>query len=271
MICCLKTYWSKRNWRKLVPLVLLVAVGCGSPENPAAKATPVAQDQPTQTTNTNAESAPLERPKLSNGNCTAYFLEYGKRTASSNVKITTRYGDIVVRLFDDTPIHRANFLMLVSEGYFSETLFHRVEKGFIAQGGKGNDLHESLRKSYGEYLLPANFDVPHFHQRGALAAARRYDENPDKRSSPFDYYLVEGSVANEAYLDSMEVRNNYTFTPHQRQVYTTIGGAPHLDGEHTVFGEIIAGLGVLDQITHAETDEGWWPKDDIYVEMELAN
>ena len=264
----------KRSWQLLAPLVALLVVGCGGevPESPAKQAPAQSAAPTTKAAETPAEEATEglpKRPKFTN-NCSPWLLEYGKQETASKVKITTRFGDIVVKLYDDTPVHRANFLMLVRDGYFSETLFHRVEQGFIAQGGKGDELHESWRKSYGEYLLPANLEVPHFHKRGALAAARKYKQNPEKRSSPFDYYLVQGSVAHPIYLDSLEQMNNYNYSELQREVYTTIGGAPHLDGEHTVFGEIVEGLSVLDNIGAVATDRGWWPKEDIFVEMEVV-
>lgn len=263
---------SERNRLWLVSLVFFLLAACAG-EQPAENNKPAANPATEKPANTPKAEKPqkLKRPRLSNKNCVEWLLKYGAENPENKVKITTRYGDIVVKLYDDTPIHRANFIMLVKDGYFFETLFHRVEKGFIAQGGKGGDLHEGLRKGYGEYLLPANFEVPHFHKRGALAAARRYDDNPEMRSSPFDYYLVQGSVASPIYLDSLELRNSYTFTPHQREVYTALGGAPHLDGRHTVFGEIVEGLDVLDKLCNAETDSGWWPKDDIFVEMELVD
>lgn len=129
---------------------------------------------------------------------------------AKRVLIKTGKGNIIVRLYDETPLHRDNFLRLVAEGYYDGTLFHRVIKNFMIQGGdpdsKGAPAGKSLGTGGPDYTLPAEFVYPQrFHKKGALAAARQGDEvNPEKRSSGSQFYIVTGEVYNEGKLAQME-------------------------------------------------------------------
>ena len=194
------------------------------------------------------------------------------------VKIETRLGDIVVRLYDETPIHRDNFVKLVKEGYYDGTLFHRVIKNFMIQGGdpnsKGAAADAELGTGSPDYTLEAEIKEGLYHKRGALAAARKGDEvNPERRSSGSQFYIVWGRTYSprqmEFLQDRMMMEHPETggLTEKQREVYSTIGGTPHLDGQYTVFGEVEEGLDVVEKIQNEQTGMGDRPVEDIPVRM----
>ena len=212
------------------------------------------------------------------------------------VKIQTMLGDIVVRLYDETPIHRANFLKLAKEGYYDGTLFHRVIKDFMIQGGdpdsKGAPAGKILGVGDPGYTLEAEIKDGLFHKRGALAAARQGDEvNPDRRSSGSQFYIVWGQVYNEGQLRQfMQMRRDRNraglqelqdklaaeaeskvgktgLTDDQLKIYSTIGGTPHLDGQYTIFGEVEEGLDVVEMIQGTATGRADRPVDDIEMRM----
>ena len=240
----------------------------------------------------------------------------------TKVKIETTMGDIIVKLYDETPNHRDNFIKLVENGTYEGTLFHRVIKDFMIQAGdpdsKGAPKGQMLGSGDVGYTVPAEFVYPQlFHKKGALAAARQGDNvNPEKASSGCQFYIVTGRVFNDSTLLSMEEQKNqnkftsvfnalaqkhmkeiyqmrrnndqeglmnlqdslfvetqkqmegepeFKFTEEQRQAYTTIGGTPHLDGEYTVFGEVIEGMDVVDKIQQVSTNGSDRPDDDIVI------
>ena len=240
------------------------------------------------------------------------------------VKIQTMLGDIVVRLYDETPIHRDNFVKLVKEGYYDGTLFHRVIKDFMIQGGdpdsKGAPAGKMLGVGGPDYTLEAEIKDGLFHKRGALAAARQSDEvNPERRSSGSQFYIVWGQVYNEGQLrqfskqlvmqkvqaafqqlaaqhrdEIMQMRRERNrsglqelqdklvseaeakvtgegLTEEQRNVYSNIGGTPHLDGQYTVFGEVEEGLDVVEMIQNTATGRADRPVDDIEMKIVLID
>lgn len=241
------------------------------------------------------------------------------------VIIETSLGNITVRLYDETPIHKENFVKLAKEGYYDGTLFHRVIKSFMIQGGdpdsKGAPADKQLGVGGPDYTLEAEIQPTLFHKRGALAAARQGDEvNPERRSSGSQFYIVWGQVYNSgqirqlekqlemqqmqqtfnrlatekrdvimqmrrnrdraglqelqeelAALAEAEVRENpVKMTEEQKQVYTTIGGTPHLDGQYTVFGEVTEGLEIVEKIQQTATSMGDRPKTDITMKMTVV-
>ena len=183
-----------------------------------------------------------------------------KKDRKRDVLLQTNYGDIVVRLSDSTPLHRDNFLKLVKTGYYDGVLFHRVIKNFMIQAGdpesKNAKPGEPLGSGGPGYRIPAEFRSTLFHKKGAIAAAR--DNNPEKASSASQFYIVQGRVFTDAGLDSVETYrlNGRKIPPAQREVYKTIGGAPHLDQSYTVFGEVVKGLDVVDKIADVPTSKG---------------
>jgi len=165
------------------------------------------------------------------------------------VVIETNYGTIKAKLYNDTPLHRDNFLKLVNEGWYNGSPFHRVIKDFMIQGGQNADG----RLDPG-YTVPAEFRDNHFHKKGALCAARQGDQvNPKKASSGSQFYIVQGTVFDDKKLDLYEERLGKIFNATQRQAYKTVGGTPHLDGDYTVFGEVTEGLDVVDKIARVKT------------------
>lgn len=153
----------------------------------------------------------------------------------TKVLLKTNYGDITVKLYDDTPMHRDNFIKLVNEGWFTGSPFHRVIKDFMIQGGQNADG----RVDPG-YTIPAEIKSNHYHFKGALAAARIEDRmNPKKNSSGSQFYIVQGNVFTIQQLERFRDYYGKTFTKAMVDVYTTKGGTPHLDGDYTVFGEVV--------------------------------
>ena len=229
-------------------------------------------------------------------------------------------GDIRVRLYDETPLHRDNFLRLVREGYYDGTLFHRVIRDFMIQGGdpdsKGAPADRMLGTGGPDYTIEAEI-LPQFcHRRGALAAARQGDEvNPERRSSGSQFYIVWGQTYNEGQLRQLErqlqmqhtqaafnalcaehraeimqlrrdrnreglqelqdklvaqaeaAAKGHGLTAEQREAYTTVGGTPHLDGQYTVFGEVVEGLDVVEKIQSVATGRADRPKDDVSMTL----
>lgn len=180
---------------------------------------------------------------------------------TSYYAIDTPKGRMVVRLYDETPLHRDNFKKLAGEGYFDGTLFHRIIRGFMIQGGDPNSRDDQDPSNDGmggpEYTIPAEFNTTLFHKKGALAAAR--DNNPQMASSGSQFYIVQGQVVPDSMLTELETRMKagigpeFGFTAEARQAYTTIGGAPWLDGQYTVFGELVEGMAVLDSLAAIPT------------------
>ncbi|MGD1841958.1 MAG: peptidylprolyl isomerase [Thermonemataceae bacterium] len=187
------------------------------------------------------------------------------------VTISTNYGDIELLLYRETPKHRANFINLVNDDFYNGLLFHRVIDDFMIQGGDPNSLTAKPEDflgdgSCGEYI-PAEFNKGLFHKKGVLAAAR--DNNPQKASSPCQFYIVEGKTFDEEALKTLAKQNNITYTEEQRNIYKTIGGTPHLDQSYTVFGEVIKGMDVVEKIAATETGENDRPVEDIKMEMSV--
>lgn len=204
---------------------------------------------------------------ITDENVVRKLLAYGDKNPETIVKLTTSKGSITISLFTDTPLHRANFIMLTKAGYFNGTVFMRVVKDFMAQtGAPYTAVHTDLMRSIGNYTIPAEFSEAHIHVRGAVAAAREYTDNPAKRSSPNMFYMVEGVRFSAESLDKYELKTGTKFTAKQRTYYLNNPGAAHLDGEHTVFGEIISGYDIIPVITAVNTDTKDWPVEDIFIE-----
>jgi peptidyl-prolyl cis-trans isomerase B (cyclophilin B) len=179
---------------------------------------------------------------------------------TSFYEISTPKGRMVVRLYDETPQHRDNFRRLADEGFYDGTLFHRVIARFMIQGGDPNSKDQDpMNDGQGGpgYRIPAEFVPGLFHKRGALAAAR--DNNPERASSGSQFYIVHGAVLADSLLSGLEERisretgTEFRFSPEAREAYTTVGGAPWLDGQYTVFGELVEGFEVLDSIAATPT------------------
>ena len=251
----------------------------------------------------------------------------GTMNQETKLKIETSAGDIVVKLYNETPQHRDNFIKLAENGTYEGTLFHRVIKDFMIQAGDPESKNAPKGKMLGAgdvgYTIPAEFVYPkYFHKKGALSAARQGDNvNPKKASSGCQFYIVTGKVYSDSTLLSMEQQmgqmrlNNvfnalaqqhmkeiyklrkagdqeglmdlqdkliaqaeaevakmpeFRFTPEQVKAYTTVGGTPHLDGEYTVFGEVLEGLDIVDQIQQVKTDRSDRPEQDVVIKKVIV-
>lgn len=248
-----------------------------------------------------------------------------KKVEESHVLVKTEFGEIKIKLYDDTPKHKENFIKLVNEGFYDDLLFHRVINGFMVQGGdpKSKDAKpgDMLGSGGPGYTIPAEINPKHFHKKGALATARQPNSsNPEKNSSGSQFYIVQGRVFRPGELDTMvfsingqrqeimmreqfnlekskfdairgqndpagfnmllaELREKvdsmykagpqFDLTAEQREIYTTIGGYPSLDGEYTVFGEVVEGLDVVDKIAAVQVNKANRPLEDVRMKIEI--
>lgn len=170
-----------------------------------------------------------------------FLTQYGKDNPETKVRFETRFGNFEVELFKDTPLHRANFIMLVKNDYFNTTQFHRVSPNFVVQGGNNDTQTTSLnRAGMGNYLLPNEAKAKYKHVRGAFSSAKYTEQNISNASAPFEFFIVQP----------------------QR-------GAHHLNGDHTVFGRVTKGMRVIDEINKLEVDGSEWPIENVYMKVEI--
>lgn len=185
------------------------------------------------------------------------------------IKLETSQGDMIIQLFDDTPLHRDNFLKLANERFYEGTLFHRVIRGFMIQGGDPNskDPTSSAMGSGGPgYTIPAEFVDGLYHVKGYLAAARQGDGvNPERKSSGSQFYIVQGKDVDRGTLEMMASRSGLEYNDEVISEYEKLGGTPFLDGQYTVFGKVIKGLEVVDAIADTPTDPRDRPKEDVKI------
>lgn len=186
------------------------------------------------------------------------------------VLIETNYGNIKVKLYNETPFHKENFIELVEKGFYDSLLFHRVIKDFMIQGGdptsKGAKADAQLGSGGPGYTIPAEINPLLFHKKGALSAARQGDNtNPMRRSSGSQFYIVQGKVYTKDEMTKLEQRMGTKWSDEQMTIYTTIGGTPFLDAQYTVFGEIIEGLDVIDKIAAVEKGKADRPVSDVII------
>lgn len=243
----------------------------------------------------------------------------------TKIKIETEYGIIKLKLYNETPLHRDNFIKLINDGVYTNLLFHRVIKNFMIQGGDPTSKNAKSGELVGTgdlgYTIPAEINPRFYHRRGVLAAARQGDDiNPEKRSSASQFYIVQGRKFRSGELDTLQMKMedarkssmfqekikaaeqelnklgadgkqddlmarynaikeeiatevaklpSLGFTEEQRKAYTTIGGFPPLDGKYTVFGEVLEGMDVVDNIAQQETDRFDRPMKDIKFTITL--
>jgi peptidyl-prolyl cis-trans isomerase B (cyclophilin B) len=188
------------------------------------------------------------------------------------VLIITNYGNMIVKLFNETPLHRDNFVTKVKAGFYDSLLFHRVINNFMIQGGDPTSKKATAEDRLGSGSAPgeriaAEFrtDQGIYHKRGALAAAR--DNNPEKASSNCQFYIVQRPAWRATQLDSTIVQRNLVLTETQKKIYTSQGGTPHLDGGYTVFGELLTGFDVLDKIATTKTNSADRPIENVRMKM----
>jgi peptidyl-prolyl cis-trans isomerase B (cyclophilin B) len=194
---------------------------------------------------------------------------FAKKEKVYRIKMETSMGTMVFRLYNETPLHRDNFLAKTKTHFFDSLLFHRVIKNFMIQGGDPESTHAKAGQALGNgeapgSRIPAEFKTElYIHKKGALAAAR--DGNPEKASSNCQFYIVQGKTFTEDDLNKMEQRSGVKYTQEQKDLYKTIGGTPHLDNNYTVFGEVEQGMDVLDKIAAVQTAPGDRPLQDVRI------
>ncbi|MBP5649652.1 MAG: peptidylprolyl isomerase [Bacteroidales bacterium] len=193
-----------------------------------------------------------------------------KPAQMTKVLLKTSMGDIVIALYDETPLHKENFIKLVNDKYYDGVLFHRIIQNFMIQTGdpesKAAKPGQMLGNGGPGYTIPAEFVPGLYHKRGAVAAARMGDNvNPKKESSGSQFYIVDGRVFSTNDLNRVIQMTGKTYSMEQIKDYTSIGGAPHLDGDYTVFGEVVSGMEIVDKIAAQQKDGRDRPLEDIKI------
>lgn len=191
------------------------------------------------------------------------------------VLISTSFGDMKAILYNETPLHRDNFIKLVKEGYYDGTLFHRVIDGFMIQGGDPDSKTAKPNQMLGQggpgYTVPAEFKQELIHKKGALAAARMGDNvNPQKASSGSQFYIAQGKRYTSDELNMLQTRMGKQFNQIQKDAYVNEGGVPFLDYEYTVFGQVIEGLEVIDKIAKVQKDRYDRPVEDVKMTISIV-
>ena len=183
--------------------------------------------------------------KITNENAIEFLTAYGKENPETRVKVTTTHGDIEIELYEDTPLHRANFIYLVKQKYFFGTFFHRVVPNFIIQAGNSDNRATTKKRAQigKDYLLPAELENGRIHQYGTVSGAKEYRENPDKRTAPFEFFIFLGPKS----------------------------ATGHLNGNYTIFGRVTKGMDVVEKIANMPNDEGDWPLENIYIDAEIID
>jgi cyclophilin family peptidyl-prolyl cis-trans isomerase len=200
---------------------------------------------------------------------------YAKGPKNQYVRIKTTYGECIIRLYNETPQHRDNFIKLAKKGFYNGTLFHRVIQNFMIQGGDPDSKSAKPGVELGNgdvgYTIPAEFKDSLFHKRGVLAAAR--DDNPKKASSGCQFYIVEGKRFTDGKLDTLEQTKlkGHKIPEWQREWYRSVGGVPHLDQNYTVYGEVVIGIDMVDRIAAVKKDDHDRPLADVPMTVELLS
>ncbi|MFK8007808.1 MAG: peptidylprolyl isomerase [Saprospiraceae bacterium] len=189
---------------------------------------------------------------------------------SPHAIIKTDLGDIKVKLFESTPRHTEQFITLAKRGFYDGLIFHRILKGFMIQGGNTQIRTEEVAAEIAQNPAEIDHEIGEYHFRGSLCAART--PNPEKRSGS-QFYIVDGSPVTDQMLDNYEKRSGVSYTAAERELYKQVGGAPQLDGDYTVFGEVVSGIEVVDKIAAAPAPpnpQGSRPFDDIKMKVYIV-
>lgn len=213
--------------------------------------------------------------KVADKNIATEPKEEETKEKTTMVIISTDLGEMKAVLYNETPLHKENFIKLAKEGYFDGCLFHRVIDGFMIQGGDPDSKTAKPGQMLGQggpgYTIPAEFKQELIHKKGALAAARMADQvNPQKASSGSQFYIAQGKSYTENELNILSSRMGKAFNKQQMEAYTTVGGVPFLDYEYTVFGEVVEGLEVIDKIAAVEKDRRDRPVQDIKMTIKVV-
>jgi cyclophilin family peptidyl-prolyl cis-trans isomerase len=184
---------------------------------------------------------------ITNENLVETLMKYGKENPENTVHIETDYGVIKLRLYNETPLHRANFIKLVKEDQYERAEFYRIFYQFMIQGG--------IYPVELSYTIPAEFNKQFIHKKGALSMAQSEENNPEHRSSATEFFIVQGSVYKDYQVENDAQNFKLDLTPEQKKTYSTLGGYMSLDQQYTVFGEVTEGLDVVDKIASVKVYE----------------
>lgn len=181
-------------------------------------------------------------PKITQENVVEFLTEYGKENPETKIRITTTHGVIDLELYEDTPLHRANYIYLAKRGYFDNTFFHRIVPNFIIQGGNSDnaDTNEKRYKIGKDYLIPAEINGRN-HSYGSVSGAKQYRENPDKKTAPFEFFIFLGPQTSTS----------------------------HLNGNYTVFAKVSDGMDVVEKIANLPADDNEWPQKNVEISVEV--
>jgi cyclophilin family peptidyl-prolyl cis-trans isomerase len=261
------------TWRLTnLAVIIVLVIGCNdSKKNTKTGTDKLLEEKPAVKKEISLQKQREEFLYLTNKNAVSVFQKYIQNNKERRFKISTIFGDIVIKIYGDTPIHSGNFLYLVKEKkYYDSTLFYRVSPDFIIQGGDAdNDNIQSRRFAIGDYHLPAEFSNKRRHFRGAVGMSRTYGNNPEKVSTAFDFYIVLGKKMAPVQLQAIERDNGIKYSKEDVIRYQTAGGTPHLDFQHTVFGEVVSGLEVAEKISQIKADSREWPYDDVAMAISI--
>lgn len=250
----------------------LSILSCGGEPTDATTIPPKAKTAPKKEIQKKQPQKPKEKEyqRLNNNNVVSILTQYGKENKETVIRLSCPYGDIDIKLYTNTPLHRADMIYLTKRGYFDLTQFYRVSKNFVDQAGNSDEWDcQEMRAKIGGYTLPNEMNATNIHKYGAVAMARRYDKNPKMRSSPFEFYIVLGRTYNSREIRGHEREYGNTYTEEQKEIYQTIGGTPFLDTKHTVIGEVISGMDVAHELNKVKVDNREWPLTEIPITMKV--
>lgn len=259
------------------PILLVLLFSCSGDEKPTPVklVSKVEKKQETKTPVVKPIKVAPKKELINNQNVREKLTEYGKLNPETKVQINTKHGKIRIRLYEDTPLHRANFILLTKEKYFDSTLFYRVIYNFMIQGGNSDRDDVAYKMSnIGNYQVPEEIKSHHYHKRGAIAmAVSEQNDTPEdkkhKNSSPYNFYIVEQNPISDKHMDKLEDHYHIKINEKRRRTYRKYGGVPHLDDDYTVFGEVYSGMSVVEKIASLSTDAYDRPLENLKISVEV--
>lgn len=256
-----------------LPLICLVLISCfNEPESKIVddsipEAILIEKKSPIEIDSNQLLIDEIARNYITNSSVEEKLTQFGDTNKESIIKIYTNFGTMKFRLYSNTPLHRANFILLAKKRFYDKTLFYRIIKQFMIQGGNSDDDFLAARMStIGGYLVPNEINKFNIHKKGALAMAVPPSEQSfGKKSSAINFYIIEGRKMSSTYFEQ-QAKKGKKFSTKAKEIYKKTGGAPHLDGNYTVFGELISGMSVLNKITKVKTDKYDWPTRKVVID-----
>jgi len=223
---------------------IILINGCNSKNSKIESTSQKNQVEVNQEVKISSEKSIKKEFRLTDDNVIDFLFDYKKNNKENHIRIYTSFGEIDILLYNNTPYHRSNFIYLTKNKYFEGTQFYRVINDFVIQAGNSDNIKVSeKRREIGKYLLPNDFNKGHTHKRGVVSMPSSSVDNPYKMASPFEFFIVQKK-----------------------------DGAHHLNGNYTVFGEVIDGMETVDRIANLATDNRDWPLNNVYInKVEIIN